>query len=521
MVHEVEQMGTEKVNFDIAIIGGGVTGCSIARELSKCTIKACVIEKNTDIGEGTSKANSGIVHGGFDAEPGSLKAKLNIEGAGSMAALSKELDFPYKNNGSMVISITEDGLAVLEDLKARGEKNGVAGLEIISGNKARVLEPNLSKAVKWALHIPSSGIVCPFNLTVALGENAAENGVEFFLNTEVLGIDKPTQTVGKDESCHKNNAGFYEIRTDKANIRAKMIINAAGVYGDFIHNMVASNKEHLIARRGEYCLYDKKHGDFTERTIFQLPSKLGKGVLVTPTVHGNMMIGPNAFDIDGKEGNNTSKAGLDEIMDKARHSVEALPPRSGIITSFAGLRAHSERDDFIIENALGCDNFIDVIGIESPGLSCAPAIGPFVVELVKKSMRLEEKPKGTWNGNRKGFTHMEEMTFEERAEIIAEDGRYGNIICRCESVSEGEIIEAINRPLGATTLDGIKRRVRGGSGRCQGGFCMPKVMEILARELNVDVSDIHKSGNESQVIFGNIRDIDGVEQSREVENENH
>lgn len=402
------------MNYDIAIIGAGVTGAAIARELSRYNLKVCVIEAHSDVCEGTSKANSGITHAGFDAHTGSLKAKLNAEGAKKMEALSKELDFPYKRNGAMVIAFKDEEIPELERLAKQSIENTVGELQIIDGDEARKLEPALSPNVKAALLINQSGIVCPFNLTIALAENAATNGVEFRLNTKVVGIRKTTK-----QSHEKEREQGFELKLEykpplymrteaqmklppdsdelleKPSISAKMVINAAGVYGDAIHNMVVDSRdvdsvkvqqrENIIPRRGEYCLYDKEYGDFVQRTIFQVPTKLGKGVLVTPTVHGNLMIGPNAVDLEDKENNTTTQMGSEEILEKAKKSLNVMPSSSKIITSFAGIRAHRPEDDFLIKELENASGFIDVIGIESPGLSCAPAIGEYVVEIVKKS----------------------------------------------------------------------------------------------------------------------------------------
>lgn len=529
------------MNYDIAIIGAGVTGAAIARELSKYNLKVCVIESHSDVCEGTSKANSGITHAGFDAHPRSLKARLNVEGAKKMEALSKELDFPYKRNGAMVIAFMDEEIPELERLAKQSIENTVGELQIIDGDEARKLEPALSLDVRAALLINQSGIVCPFNLTIALAENAATNGVEFRLNTKVVDITQTTKQ-SHEKECEQ---GFelkleytppLHMRTDaqmklpadseeiieKQSISAKMVINASGVYGDAIHNMVRNSsnldfdsvldsdsvkvhqRENIIPRRGEYCLYDKEYGDFVQRTIFQVPTKLGKGVLVTPTVHGNLMIGPNAVDLEDKENNTTTQMGSEEILEKAKKSLNVMPPSSKIITSFAGIRAHRKEDDFLIEELENVSGFIDVIGIESPGLSCAPAIGEYVVEIVKESARrtgsFELIEKSDWKAERKAYKTLSELSMDERSEMIKSNPSYGVMVCRCEEVSEGEIEDAINRPLGATTLDGLKRRVRPGSGRCQAGFCTPKMIEILAKNLGCTVDRITKSGGESYIL---------------------
>ena len=521
------------MNYDIAIIGAGVTGAAIARELSRYNLKVCVIEVHSDVCEGTSKANSGITHAGFDAHTGSLKAKLNAEGAKKMEVLSKELDFPYKRNGAMVIAFKDEEIPELERLAKQSIENTVGELQIIDGDEARKLEPALSPNVKAALLINQSGIVCPFNLTIALAENAATNGVEFKLNTKVVGIRKTTK-----QSHEKEREQGFELKLEykpplymrteaqmklppdsdelleKPSISAKMVINAAGVYGDAIHNMVVDSRdvdsvkvqqrENIIPRRGEYCLYDKEYGDFVQRTIFQVPTKLGKGVLVTPTVHGNLMIGPNAVDLEDKENNTTTQMGSEEILEKAKKSLNVMPSSSKIITSFAGIRAHRPEDDFLIKELENASGFIDVIGIESPGLSCAPAIGEYVVEIVKESARrtgsFELIEKSDWKAERKAYRTLSELSMDERSEMIKSNPSYGVMVCRCEEVSEGEIEDAINRPLGATTLDGLKRRVRPGSGRCQAGFCTPKMIEILAKNLGCTVDRITKSDGESYIL---------------------
>lgn len=521
------------MNYDIAIIGAGVTGAAIARELSKYNLKVCVIEAHSDVCEGTSKANSGITHAGFDAHTGSLKAKLNAAGAKKMEALSKQLDFPYKRNGAMVIAFRDEEIPELKRLAKQSIENTVGELQIIDGDEARKLEPALSEDVRAALLINQSGIVCPFNLTIALAENAATNGIEFRLNTKVVDIIQTTKQSHENECeqgfelkleykppLHMRTEAQMKLPLDsdelieKQSISAKMVINAAGVYGDAIHNMVIDSsdvdpvkvqqRENIIPRRGEYCLYDKEYGDFVQRTIFQVPTKLGKGVLVTPTVHGNLMIGPNAVDLEDKENNTTTQMGSEEVLEKAKKSLNVMPPSSKIITSFAGIRAHRPEDDFLIEEFESVEGFIDVIGIESPGLSCAPAIGEYVVEIVKESASrtgcFELVEKSDWKAERKAYRTLSELSMDERSEMIKSNPSYGVMVCRCEEVSEGELEDAINRPLGATTLDGLKRRVRPGSGRCQAGFCTPKMIEILAKNLGCTVDRITKSGGESYIL---------------------
>lgn len=475
--------------YDVIIIGGGVAGAASAREISRYKVNACVLEKEDDVCCGTSKANSAIVHAGYDAANGSLMAKLNVRGNEMMEALSKELDFPFKRNGSLVICRAEEDLPNLQALYERGVKNGVKELRIISKEEVKELEPNISDEVVAALYAPTGGIVCPFNLNIALAENANVNGVEFKFNTEVLNIKKVDD--------------HFEIETNNGIIETKYVVNAAGVYADKFHNMVSENKIHITPRRGDYCLLDKTAGGHVSKTIFALPGKYGKGILVTPTVHGNLLLGPTAVDIEDSEGTNTTAAGLDEVISKAGQNVKDIPMRQ-VITSFAGLRAHEDNHEFIIKELEDCKGFIDCAGIESPGLTSAPAIGEMVAGILKDLMGLEEKE--DFIATRKGVLNPEELSKEERAQLIKENPAYGNIICRCEMITEGEIIDAIKRPLGARSLDAVKRRTRAGMGRCQSGFCSPRTMEILARELNVPMSEITKTGKGSEIIVGINKD---------------
>ena len=475
--------------YDVVIIGAGVTGCAVARELSRYQVNACVIEKCEDVCCGTSKANSAIVHAGFDAAEGSLMAKMNVEGNELMEQLSKDLDFPFERNGSLVVCMNKEDLPGLQTLYDRGVKNGVHGLRILTKEEVLEMEPNLSDHVEGALYAPTGGIVCPFGLTIALAENANVNGVEFKFDTEVKDIKKAD--------------GYYEIETGNGTIESRYVVNAAGVYADVIHNMVSEKKIKIVARRGDYCLLDRSVGNYVSKTIFPLPTKLGKGVLVSPTVHGNLIVGPTAIDIEDKEGTNTTKEGLDDLIAKAGGTVKDLPIRQ-VITSFAGLRAHEEGHEFIIGEAEDAKQFIDVAGIESPGLSSAPAIGVMVADMLRDKMGLEEKT--DFVATRKGLLNPASLSMEERNQLIKENPAYGTIICRCESVTEGEIIDAIHRPIGARSLDGVKRRTRAGMGRCQAGFCSPRTMEILERELNMSMEEITKSGGNSRIVIGRTKE---------------
>ena len=475
--------------YDVIIIGGGVSGAASARELSRYKVRACVLEKEEDVCCGTSKANSAIAHAGYDAEPGSLMAKLNVRGNEMMEQLSKDLDFPFQRIGSLVICLSEEEMPGLQKLYDKGIANGVKGLKILNREEVLEMEPNITDNVYAALYAPTAGIVCPFNLNIALAENAYTNGIEFRFNTEVQNIRKID--------------GGYELCTNQGTFRTKYVVNAAGVYADKFHNMVSEKKIHITPRRGDYCLLDKSAGTHVSRTIFSLPTKYGKGVLVTPTVHGNLLVGPTAIDIENKEGTNTTREGLDEVITKAGQNVKNLPMRQ-VITSFAGLRAHEDGTEFIIGEPEDARGFIDCAGIESPGLTSCPAIGEMVAGILQEKLGLEKKD--NFIATRKGILDPDTLTREERAELIQREPAYGNIICRCEMITEGEILDAIRRPLGARSLDGVKRRTRAGMGRCQSGFCSPRTMEILARELHVSMADITKSGGKSRLVVGTNKD---------------
>ncbi len=482
------------LKYDIIIIGAGVTGCAVARELSRYHASICVIDKCEDVCCETSKANSAIVHAGFDATAGSLMAKMNVQGNALMEPLSKELDFAFSRNGSLVVCLNKEDMPALEKLYQNGVQNGVPDLQILTKAELQAMEPNINPDAYAALYAPTGSICCPFGLTIALAENAATNGAMFERNTEVLAISPLT-----------DGTEGWLVQTNQGDFAAKYIVNAAGVYADVFHNMVCQEADriHITPRRGDYCLLDKTTGQHVSHTIFQLPNQFGKGVLVTPTVHGNLLVGPTAIDIEDKEGTNTTAEGLNALMSKAGTTVKDLPIRQ-VITSFAGLRAHEDKHEFVLGEVAGAPGFIDCAGIESPGLTSAPAIGVHIATLIKEGMQLTEKE--DFIATRKGILDPKTLSKAEYAALIAQQPAYGNIICRCEVITEGEILDAIRRPVGARSLDGIKRRTRAQMGRCQGGFCSPRIMEILARELEIPMQDITKSGGASQFIVGTIKD---------------
>lgn len=466
---------------DIILIGAGVVGCSIARELSKYNLDVLVVEKNSDVSEGVSKGNSGIVHAGYNEKIGTLKAKLNIEGNKMFDDLSRDLQFPFKRNGAFILAFSDKDMKTLESLKEKGEKLGVEGLEILTREEALNIEPNLNKEIVGVLNVKTSGIVIPYEMTIALAENAAENGVEFKLNSKVTNIEKISE-------------GYKVTLNSKEVVNGKLIINASGLEGAFLNNLVSMSKREINPVKGEYCLFDKVAGAMINKTLFQVPSKLSKGVLVTPTAEGNLLVGPNA--VEGKT-LETSREGIDEILDKSKKSVEELP-LARILNTFSGIRPKTNHGDFIIEEVEDAKNFINVIGIDSPGLTAAPAIGVYVVNMIKDKLDLIEKK--NFKKTREKIARFAELSLEEKNRLIKEKPAYGHMVCKCEFVTEGEIVEALHRPIPALTVDAIKRRTRASMGGCQGIGCTLPISKILSRELGIDISDINKNSEGSPVI---------------------
>ena len=466
---------------DIIVIGAGVVGCSIARELSKYNLDVLVVEKNSDVSEGISKGNSGIVHAGYNEKIGTLKAKLNIEGNKIFDDLSRDLQFPFKRNGAFILAFSDEEMKTLESLKENGEKLGVEGLEILTREEALNIEPNLNKEIVGVLNVKTSGIVSPYEMTIALAENAAENGVEFKLNSKVTSIEKISE-------------GYKVTLNNKEIVNGKIIINASGLEGAFLNNLVSMSKREINPVKGEYCLFDKVAGAMINKTLFQVPNKLSKGVLVTPTAEGNLLVGPNA--VEGKT-LETSREGIDEILDKSKKSLEELPV-ARILNTFSGIRPKTKGGDFIIEEVEDAKNFINVIGIDSPGLTAAPAIGVYVVNMIKERLDLVEKK--NFKKTREKIVRFAELSLEEKNRLIKEKPAYGHMVCKCEFVTEGEIVEAIHRPIKALTVDAIKRRTRASMGGCQGIGCTLTISKILSRELGIDISDINKNSEGSPVI---------------------
>jgi glycerol-3-phosphate dehydrogenase len=474
--------------YDVVIIGAGIIGSSIARDLSSYKLKLLLIDKEPDVSNGTTKANSGIVHAGYDAIPGTLKAKLNVEGNRMFDKLCNELKVGFRRAGSLVVAFSDEEMEKVYELYERGLENGVPSMEVIGKKKLSEIEPHISDRAVGALLAKTAGIVSSYELAIAMAENAVQNGVGIMLDTEVKNIEKEAET--------------FNIITSKGEVRTKYVVNAAGLFADDINNMLGGEKFSIIPRKGEYCLFDKSQWSLVRHVIFPVPAKVSKGILVTPTVHGNLLIGPNAISIDDKTDLSTTDAGIKEVIDGARKLVDKLPLNQ-VITSFAGLRATTEGGDFIINSP--ANGAVNVAGIDSPGLTSAPAISRMVIGMLK-DMGLPLKENESFNPVRNTQKRFADMTKNEREDAIRANPLYGRVICRCETVTEGEIVDAIKRPVGPRTVDGVKKRLRAGAGRCQGGFCMPRVIEILSRELNIPYSEIVKDTRNSFLFTGTIKD---------------
>lgn len=482
-----------KDQYDVLIIGAGVTGCAIARELSHTGLKIALSDACDDVAMGASRANSAIVHAGYDCVPGTLMAKLNVRGNAMFDDVCESLNVPLLRVGSFVIAFGEEDEKELNNLLERGNANGVPGLEIISGERAREMEPKLADGVTAALWAPTAGITCPYELTIAMSENARANGADILLRKRTVAID-----YANDEFAVK-----FE---DGTQVSAKYVVNAAGVYADDVARLIGDDSFTISPRKGEYMLLDKQ-ALCVGTVIFQTPSKLGKGVLVSPTVDGNIFAGPTAQDKVEKNDTQTTPEGIAELRKLSLKSVPSLNLRQ-VITSFAGVRAQPSTGDFIIRPSEKNAHFIHAAGICSPGLSSAPAIAEYVRELIKEA-GADTKERGDAIYVREHAKPFRQMDAEERAEAYKRNPLYGRIICRCETVTEAEIVDAIHR--GATTVDGVKRRTRAGMGRCQGGFCAPRVMEILSRELGVPTESLTKFGGKSYMVAGKLGEVKGDE----------
>lgn len=469
--------------FDAIIIGAGVVGNSLAYQLSRYQGRFLVLEKQRDLGEGTSKANSAIAHGGYDAVPGTKKAEMNALGIRMMGEIAKTLDFPFRRIGSLVLCHKEENRPAIEKLYRQGLANGTRGMEIWEHDRILKEEPEVEENVVCALYCSDAGIVDPFLMTWAFAEQAEVNGVEFRFEEVVKKIEKIR--------------GGWRLTTAKESYETRAVVNCAGLYADELHNMVSDRKYTIKPRSGEYWLLDKETQGFCHHVLFDVPTEKGKGVLVTPTTPGNILIGPTSTFVDKKDAVATTTAGIREVHDKSGQMVRNLP-YGKVITSFTGLRAHEEEGDFVLDQAE--PGFYDCLGIESPGLTASPAIGKVMADKVGEDLELGKNP--SFLAERKAPPDPKRMSLEEFNQLVKKEPAYGRIICRCEQVTEGEIVAAIHCPLGARSLDGLKRRVRATAGRCQGGFCTPLLIKILARELNEDPCRILKNDRGSYLLSG-------------------
>ncbi len=474
---------------DIVIIGAGIVGGMLARELSKYELSVALVEAGSDVALGATRANSAIVHAGFDAKEGSLKALLNVRGSNMMEKVCRELGVKYKRNGSLVVGFNDEDRETLESLKIRGEKNGVEGLSVLSRDEILKIEKNIGEGVTCALHAPTGAIVCPYELCIAAVGNAMDNGAELVLDFKVTGIT--------------DKGEYYEIESESGKtVSAKYVINCAGVYSDEVAALVGDESFNVHARRGEYMLLDKDSGTLISHTVFRCPSKMGKGILVSPTVDGNLLLGPTAVDIDDKGDLSTTAEGLASVRARATEQVSGIN-FGKVITSFTGLRSVGSTGDFIINSPK--ERFINCAGIESPGLSSAPAIAEYVADMLK-GLGLTLKKKSDFNPIRRPAHYFRELSVDEKNEIIKKNPEYAHVICRCETVTEGEILEAIRTNPKPRDLDGVKRRTRATMGRCQGGFCTPYIVDMLARELGCDYTDVTKFGGESKINIGRTKE---------------
>ena len=474
--------------YDVTIIGCGVIGASLAYTLSRYQLRVLVLEKENDFAMGTTKANSAVVHAGYDPAHGTLMAKLNVRGSAMMEELCRKLSVKYKRTGSFVLAFDEAQRAHLEKMLENGNKNGVPGLQLLSGEEAREMEPGLSENVCAALYAPSAAIIDPWGLCIAEAETAVRNGVELKLRSAVTGMEDQ----GNSVLLH-TSTGDYETR---------FVVNCAGGWGHEISAMTGECEWQAHPSRGEYYLLDKSSGSLVSRVIFQCPTAAGKGVLVAPTVHGNLIVGPNAHDVQGPLSRETTLSGMDEVAEVSHKSVPGIDFRQSI-RNFAGVRANTSEADFIIRPAKNMPNLLHLAGIKSPGLSAAPAIAEYAAELLQ-GMGLVLEEKQDWDGTREQI-RFKELSDAEKAELVKKDPRYGRVICRCETITEGEIVAAIHSPIPPCSVDGIKRRAGAGMGRCQGGFCGPRVVDILSRELGVSPLDIRQDGDGTYILTGTTK----------------
>ena len=475
--------------YDVVIVGAGIIGGMLARELSKYQLSVCLLEKENDVAMGASRANSGIIHGGYDPVPGTLKARLNAEGVELLFEAAKELCVPHKRNGSMVCAFSAEEEPTIHELYEQGQQNKIPSLKILTGEEARALEPNLSGAVTKVLYVANAGIICPYDLTISAIGNAMDNGVELYRNFAVCAISREAD-------------GFTVTSSSGKQVRSRYLVNCAGGYSDKVAKMAGDDFFTIIPRAGEYMLLDKAEGSRVSHTLFQCPTAEGKGILVSPTADGNLLVGPTAKVVAAPDNTDTTPNGLAEVARLSAKSVPSVNFRQ-VITSFTGVRASTKEGEFILKPSDRVPGLVHAGAIDSPGLTCCVSIAKYLTDILKEQgLPLEEK--ADWNGHRENFHAFRNMSEEEKNAYIQANPAFGKVVCRCETVTEGEILQAIRTNPRATDMDGVKRRTRSGMGRCQGGFCGPYVMELLSRELGIPMEDVTKLGGDSRMVIGRI-----------------
>lgn len=475
---------------DVVVIGAGAVGCAIARELSKYRADVTVVDKNEDVGGDASKSNSAIIHSGYDASPGTLESELVVAANPMYDVLTKDLQVPFRRVGAVLPAINDEQFLKLPEIRAKAIKNRVYDVEYLTGEQLLELEPNLNPQVRGGLYIPRESIIDPFLWVQALAENANENGAHFMLGTKVTGI-------------RTENGRIRAVETTAGTIRTGFVINAAALYCDEIAAMVGKADYRVVARRGQFYILDKNTSCKVEHIVLPIPTKITKGKLMCPTIHGNMLAGPTAEDLDSKTDKSVTAAGLASIAEDVRRLVPGVNLRD-TITQYSGLRPNRNPEGLHVDVYGDLEGYINLSGVRSTGLTLSAAMGVYVVQLMKEH-GFGAEYKEDFKKTREGIPIFREMTREQQEAAIREDPKYANVICRCETITEGEILRAIHRPLGARSMDGVKRRVRAGMGRCQGGFCGPKVLEILSRELNVSVEKITKNEPGSYMVVGKTR----------------
>ncbi|NPV71855.1 MAG: NAD(P)/FAD-dependent oxidoreductase [Firmicutes bacterium] len=485
------RQGNAGNKYDVVVVGGGIVGTMIAREMSRYRLKVALLEKELDVGVGSTKANSAIVHAGFDAEPGTLKASLNVKGTALFPSVAEELGVEFAQTGSLVVAVEREEIPALEELVERGRLNGVRGLEVINGDRLFLLEPNLNRAAVAALHATTAGITCPFRLAIAAAENAVTNGVALYRGCPVTGV-------------LVDRGAVRAVATPLGEFGCDYLVNAAGLHADEVARLAGDDSLGIRPRRGEYHVLDKSARALVRTVVFPVPSKVSKGIIVAPTIDGNIIVGPNAEDIRDKEDTATTAAGLREVLAGAARLVPAVDGALPPITQYSGLRAVEKGGDFVVTPSTTVRGLVNVAGIQSPGLSAAPAIAPLVVEILRE-MGLRTVPNPAFNPERKPPWRFAGLCDAERSAAVERDRDCGHIVCRCESVTRAEVLAAIRGPVGALTLDGIKRRTRAGMGRCQGGFCTPRILSITAQEMGQAAESLLKSEPGSPLVAGLTR----------------